>query len=225
MMIGKVAADAAGIRFDSIEADLLGYETREGQRFALGKINPETSTLELRFEGTFATTLRLQEVNLPGTIRAFEGNPGKVSGTFGSRITLSGTMGDDATYTGAGDLSVRARNVVSLPMFYKMFNSLDVLSIFEKSDPWTEMKVTFSVDRRILNMRRIRIDAPDILLEGPGTLTFGGIIDADLRANQGVGISPIGWVTRLISHVVFAGVKIDGPIGDPRMSPYSIAGK
>jgi hypothetical protein len=105
-----------------------------------------------------------------------------------------------------------------------MFNSLDVLAIFDRKDPWTRIEVGFDVTRQVVNMRRMRIDAPDVLLQGLGTLTFAGMIKADLKANQGVGISPIGWVTRLISHVVFSGVRIEGPISDPKVDAYSLTG-
>jgi hypothetical protein len=222
---GKITADPQGVRFESIDGDLFGYETRQGQRFSLGKINPETSRLELFFdEGAFDVRLRVQDANLPAAIRALGGNPRQVNGTFRTSIDLSGIARDQTTWRGQGDLALRARNVVSLPMFYRMFNSLDVLSMFERTDPWTKVDVDFGVKERILTMPRIRVDSPDIVLQGPGTLTFDGVVRADLKANQGVGISPIGWVTRLVSHVVFSGVRIDGPIGDPRVSPYSLAG-
>jgi hypothetical protein len=224
---GKIAADRSGIRFEALDADLLGYdEDRKGQRFALGKVNPEVSGLEVQFdEGTFDLRLRLQEVNLPATIRALGGDPGKVAGTLRAAIDLDGDLNDSSTYRGKGDLSIRARNVVSLPVFYKMFNSLDVLSVFERTDPWTKVEVAFGIEDRVVKMKPIRIDSPDVLLEGPGTLTFAGHVKADLRANGGLGISPIGWVTRLISKAVFAGVTIEGPVGDPKVNAYSAAGR
>ena len=50
------------------------------------------------------------------------------------------------------------------------------------------------------------------------------MVKADLKTNQGMGISPIGWVTRLISHAVFAGVRVEGPVGDPRVDAYGMTG-
>jgi hypothetical protein len=225
-MIGRVTADVEGVRFDRVEADLFAYDVRDGRRFSLGKVNPEASSVAFRFEdASFDLDLRFHEVNLPAAIRAFGGDPGRVSGTFSSRVALRGVLGEDATYEGSGSLTVRARNVVSLPVFYRLFNSLDILRVFEKTDPWTRIDVDFAAANRILDMRRIRIDAPDVMLEGPGTLSFDGNVRADLKANQGIGVSPIGWVTRLISHVMFAGVRVDGPIGDPRVSAYPIGGR
>jgi hypothetical protein len=222
---GKLKGDSAGVRFEAINGDLIGYEMRDGQRLALGKIYAEESRFGIQFaDGSFETRLRLQDVNLPAAIRVFGGDPGKVGGTFRCSLDLDGIVSDVGTYRGRGDLSVRARNVVTLPVFYKMFNSLDVLSLFEKKDPWTNVNVDFAVKERVLDMARIRIDSPDVLLQGPGTLTFAGIVKADLKANQGMGISPIGWVTRMISHAVFAGVRIDGPISDPRVNAYGVAG-
>jgi hypothetical protein len=222
---GRIAADAEGIRLEALDGDLYGYEENKGQKHALGKIYREESRFEIRFaDGSFDTHLRLQDVNLPATIRTLGGDPGKVSGTFRSLIDLDGTIDDVGTYRGRGDLSVRARNVVSLPVFYKMFNSLDVLSLFEKKDPWTNVEIDFAVKNRVLEMPRMKIDSPDVLLVGPGTLTFAGVIKADLKSNQTLGISPIGWVTKIISSAVFAGVRIEGPIGDPRVNAYSVAG-
>ena len=114
---------------------------------------------------------------------------------------------------------------MSLPVFYKMFNSLDVLTFFQRTDPWTKVEVVFEVKDSVLRMEKIRIDSPDVLLEGPGTLTFAGMVKANLRANGGLGISPIGWVTRIISKAVFAGVTIEGPVGDPKVDAYSAAGR
>jgi len=114
---------------------------------------------------------------------------------------------------------------VSLPVFYKMFNSLDVLTVFQRTDPWTKVEVVFEIVESVIRMKKIRIDSPDVLLEGPGTLTFAGMVKADLKANGGLGISPIGWVTRIISKAVFAGVRIEGPVGDPKVDAYSAAGR
>jgi hypothetical protein len=223
---GKLAADAGGVRFEALDGDLYGYETRNGQKFALGKIYSETSRIEILFgDGAFDARLRLQDVNVPATIRVFGGDPGKVEGTFRCALDVSGTISEVGTYRGQGDLSVRARNIVSLPVFYKMFNSLDVLSLFERKDPWTNVEVDFAMKDRVFDMKRMRIDSPDVLLEGPGTLTFAGNIKADLKANQGMTISPIGWVTRLISHAMFAGVRIEGPLSDPRVNAYGVAGR
>src|SRR5262249_24540784 len=146
-------------------------------------------------------------------------------GMFRTSVDLRGALGDSGSLKGTGDFSIRARNVVSLPVFYKMFNSLDVLSIFDqKKDPTTKIDAEFAVGDRVLRIPKVRIDSPDIVLQGAGTRTFAGQVKADLKTNQGTTISPIGWVTRLISHAVFAGVRIEGPIGDPRVDAYGMGG-
>ena len=73
---------------------------------------------------------------------------------------------------------------MSLPVFYKMFNSLDVLTVFQRTDPWTKVEVVFEIAESVMRMKKIRIDSPDVLLEGPGTLTFAGMVKADLKANS-----------------------------------------
>jgi hypothetical protein len=224
---GRLRADVAGIRLESIDGDILGYDPRQKTtRVPLGKINPETSRFEAFFaEGGFDTHLALQEVNVPAALRALGGTPGQISGTMRSNVDMRGAFGDAGSLKGSGDMSFRVWNVVSLPVFYKMFNSLDVLSFFDqRKDPWTKVDAEFTVADRVMRLPKVRIDSPDLVLQGAGSLTFAGHVKADLKTNQGLGISPIGWVTRIISQAVFAGVRIEGPISDPRVDAYGMTG-
>ena len=121
-------------------------------KFALGKINPETSRFEVRFDDgcvRFAASAAGSERSRGDPRARRQPGPGLGDAPLRGR-SLGSPQRRRHVSRARGDLSIRARNVVSLPVFYKMFNSLDVLSVFEKNDPWTKVEVDFAMKDRVV---------------------------------------------------------------------------
>ncbi len=222
----KASIGSGSLVLTAVDADLIGYEPDgKGGKVPDGKIDSEQTRFELRLgDGGFLVRVDLRDVNFPAVVRALGASPGKVRGLMRGFVELSGVADDPATYSGHGELTALARNLIEMPVFYKLFNSLDLLSYFQGGDGRTSIKIGLDVKDRVVQLPAVRIDAPELTLDGTGRLTFEGIIHADLKASQTVGLSPIGWITDLISAVVFAGVTIDGPIEDPQVGSYSLGG-
>jgi hypothetical protein len=217
----RLRVDAVGVELKRISADLFGYAPAEppAAPAPYGRLDDETSRALYGFTtDAFETDLRFVDVNVAAAVRAFGGKAAEIDGTFGVRLALGGTASSPESYVGAGSLQGIARKVVELPFFLKLFQQLDVTSLFQPADPPTRIRADFEITDRRIQSSNVMVDARDVVLKGSARVGFSGGLRADLDASYGIGLLPTTWLSHILSSAVAPGVVIDGTLSDPKVT-------
>jgi hypothetical protein len=210
-----------GFELSNVAADVFGYRPRlEGASESapaapVGRTDDEATRASFEFEsGVFGVAARLVDVDVAEIVRKRGGDPGAVRGTLSCTFDLTGVSGAEETYRGSAKARADLRKAVDLPFFFQLFKRLDVLTIFQSSDPPTKVSATFRIADRLISSSDVEVDARDVVLRGAARLRFDGYMRADLDASYAAGILPWTWVMSALSGALAPGVVIEGPLKD-----------
>jgi hypothetical protein len=192
----------------------------------LGKLDPGGTRFAYEWGyGRFELAAQIREVHLGAAVRTLGGDPGDARGLINGRVAVSGTLADVDSFTGGGNVSAEAHNIIQLPLFLNIVRAVDLVSTLRATQS-TKILIAFHIRNRMVHLDEAKLtsNALDLTLVPPGAISFGGIIDArlDVRHHAALGIPLLEEIFGLLPTLFFGGVEVQGPLEDPKVIPRSL---